>query len=1172
VGLKLPNIGRKLSEYGGDVGQFFGGAAQGLGNVANQTQRVVGGAALNVGRGLVDSAVNAGRTVGSLPVTAGKQLYYLGQGDVQGANRAAQQSYIGQHYGSQFAGDTSGLGNAAAFGLDALGLKGGGSLIQQGVKQALPKVALKGAVQGTGLGGAYGLAQSAQQNNLSLPNVARNVGTGAVLGGVAGGAVPVVARAGGPLIKQATPILKDEAGFIGQKRTGGKFAPDKQVHPDDLKTMVDFIDHARSGAKLNPQAAYQLELDASRIAEHYGIGKSGQSLGNLANAFDKHIQGSSGLLGKVKATLNSESGTANLGAELLPKSGVKQVSTLDKLARSTRSIIERQGEHGQKLGGMLQGARDTEELYLAKLQKSLPTVRSLKGKDFENFVEATQGQAQPSSPKVAQAVAEWQTTHPGIRDRAVQAGLDVGDLGPQYYPHFVDFEKVFKDRNAYNEAINHLVQTGQAKTPEEAIKALSYARDISRNRKFGNLEASRLVDIPQYDKTPNSLVSYLQGSARRIAQTETFGAKDEHALKLIAKAGQQGFDTEAMKSAYDVAVGAKRYGQSATNFSNKARQYQSTTRLGLGAITNASQSVNTGIVTGHLRTMGAMLKQLSPKARSYVEDTGVISDGVLNDLRQQTGFVGQGLSKITAPGFNKVETFNRSVAATAGKDYGLRLAQKGDEATLRRLGVTGPIEGRTLTEAQQIQISRKVVEKTQFKVDPQDLPGWADSPGGKLVAQFRTFSYNQGKFFSNEILKPARRGNYLPLGRLLAALPVGYGLYETKRTINRRPEDPSQPRVALESFGNVGGAGLAMDIFRGLVPLNGKYLPPDRRIAMALSTFGGPTAGLAADLVGGTSEALQQKNIPAAGLDGKVAVQSGDKYNDLTPLSRTGLRQVPIVGGALQNTLLPYQSKKPTVALTPGASAAETAPVNTTGLPASGSPLTGDNTTPEAKAAAKLKKDTRKAQLTAGLRLGGTDELDKAQSRIDTATKKFPAQLSSDSQTILTRYAKLNANGRDKFDADPKNTLKLKLAQYEENKLGGKMTKLEDYKAQQGIAKLRVTSNFSTEASQLHGMSKAALKDYFDANPDQKGLFNEVMALDQALTKGGFQTKAKFANGLSSGKSAVNTGGKYKYAVSLNAGGQIARPKVSVRKSAPKATARVATGGAPKVSIKRSMV
>jgi hypothetical protein len=855
----------------------------------------------------------------------------------------------------------------------------------------------------------------------------------------------------------------------------------------------------------------------------------------------------------------------------LPTSGVKPVRLVDKAFRSTRSIIERQGPEGQKLADMLRSSRDAEELHLAQIQKTAPTLHSLRGKDFGSFVDAVEGKVAPATPKIAKAVEEWRTVAPAIRNQATKVGLDVGDLGPKYYPHFIDFEKLKNGSSSYNRAINHLVSTGQAQDIPGAIKLLNYARDTSRNRKFGNLEASRIVDLPGYDKTPDSLRRYLQGSTRRIAHTQTFGSEDQKALNLLAKIGEKGGDVESAKNAFNIAVGAKRYGADGQKISNAIRSYNTTTRLGLGAISNAAQNVNTGIVTGHLRTLGALVKQLKPSERSYVQSTGVISDAVINDLREQAGLVGKGVSRLTAPGFQKVETLNRSVAATAGKDYALRLAQKGDEATLRKLGVKGPIQGKTLTNDQQIAASRAIVEKTQFKVDPQDLPGWASSPGGKLVAQFRTFSYNQGKFVSNEVLKPMRTGNYRPFARLLAALPVGYAVYESRRLINNRPEETNQARLGAEVFNNIGGGGLVTDIFRGLVPLNGKYVPPDRRTSMAVGTLGGPTAGAAADLVGGISDAIQRKNVPAAGLDGKVAVaNNGDQYTDLTSLARTGLRQVPIIGTRLQNTLVPYTQPDKPVQLVPGASAAESAPVPAA-VPDNGSILTGDNTTPQAKKNAQDATKLKKAQVDAGLRLGGTKELDAAQTRIDTAAKKFPEGLSKDSQTVLTRYAKLNTNGKDKFNADLNNVYNLKAAQYEEKKRAGGMSNLEDYKAQQDLYRAKVQKDFSPDAVKLYGMSKAALRDYFASNPTQRALFNEVQQLDSALTGSGLQDKNKFYNGLSSTSGSKGSFNTAKYHVSLSAGGS-AKPKVatSTTKSIKRSAKRKA-GAKPKVSIRKSV-
>lgn len=59
-------------------------------------------------------------------------------------------------------------------------------------------------------------------------------------------------------------------------------------NPDDIQIMKQFIDYARLGKKAGP-INHALELDAARIAEHYGITKNTKTTSALANEFDKHL-------------------------------------------------------------------------------------------------------------------------------------------------------------------------------------------------------------------------------------------------------------------------------------------------------------------------------------------------------------------------------------------------------------------------------------------------------------------------------------------------------------------------------------------------------------------------------------------------------------------------------------------------------------------------------------------------------------------------------------------------------------------------------------------------------------------------------------------------------------------------------------------------------------------
>jgi hypothetical protein len=295
-------------------------------------------------------------------------------------------------------------------------------------------------------------------------------------------------------------------------------------------------------------------------------------------------------------------------AKGLPKYQMKPEGKLAKAVLPTVDIIKRQGVTGAKLGKLVDQAANTHELYQAEVTGKIPTVlKGLSRKERANFGDVVEGKAKPVSPKQALAVKEWQKVAPTIRARGLKAGLDIGDQsgasGKGYFPHMIDFEKLGKP-NRFNQAVNHLVDTKQAKTPEEAVQLLNYARDVARNRPNGNLEAARLVDLPDYDKSSSALSHYIAGATKRIAHVETFGPSDEHAIKLLTKIAKEGGDSTAAKNAFDIAVGAKKYDSNliSPQTSGKIRSFNTLTKLGTAAISNATQSVNTATVAGYRRT------------------------------------------------------------------------------------------------------------------------------------------------------------------------------------------------------------------------------------------------------------------------------------------------------------------------------------------------------------------------------------------------------------------------------------------------------------------------------------------------------------------------------------------------------------------------------------------
>lgn len=597
----------------------------------------------------------------------------------------------------------------------------------------------------------------------------------------------------------------------------------------------------------------------------------------------------------------------------------KSPSFISEAFTSTRGKISGYGEAGQRIADGLEGMRNTSEIAQAAFVKQIPTVLKLRKKDFEAFVDALEatGKGQPIevSADVRKAMAEWSRMIPAVRQAAVRAGVEVGDLGDSYFPR--NYADLLSTNKGMTKAINHLVKTGQADNTVEARNMLEHMKTRYATP-FGHFDNSRKLDLPDYDKGKDALVSYISGAFDKVAHAEEFGARGEKVAELFDTIGKTHGDKarERALDAYMIATGARDWGpmqDKRAKFSSAVRSFNRLRALGLSALMNAGQTSNTASLAGIWRTAGAALKVLSKSEREYIRDTGVVIDSVLNQLREQSGIGNKLVAKMTAPGFNQVETFNRSVAAEAGKMWANKLAAKaanGDQkaiATLRdKLGVTGEIDG-PLTKAQQIQASRKLVQTAQFKVDAQDLPGWASSPEGKMVAQFKTFIYKQNGFIYNQLLKEAvQNKNPMPLIRFLAVgIPIGYTTGAIREKIKGVGENDVEgvedkgkttSQKIIGALSNVGAFGSFSDA--GFLASNIK----SQRFPQYLAgTFAGPTASFALETASNVSSGIASNPLDEEG--------NAKSFAERAPaLTRQGLRSVPIVGNKMAKDVAPFKA------------------------------------------------------------------------------------------------------------------------------------------------------------------------------------------------------------------------------------------------------------------------
>ncbi|MFH0809103.1 MAG: hypothetical protein V2A77_01325, partial [Pseudomonadota bacterium] len=430
--------------------------------------------------------------------------------------------------------------------------------------------------------------------------------------------------------------------------------------------------------------------------------------------------------------------------------GPQKTTRFPQFWNRTRNVIEAQGPFGKVLGGKLHLAREVSEQTAGGWSSRMPTVKALTEREFDTFVDLAEGKYTLSDPVLNKAMAEWTAVRDEIWNRATAAKLKVGKQ-QDYFPHVYE-PGTFSDRHSFEKAAQYLIKSGQAKNLAEAEQILYKATNVVR-RKQGNLEYERIVDLPGYKRDKDALYGYIISSAERISHAEQFGPHYEKSAQILGKIRKSGYDDQAAANAFNVATGSTEYGTLQRQISGGIRAGVTLTSMQTSAIANASQLINTATVGGVAKTIRNIPKAIwSKDAADYAERIGVTLDYVLRDLKEGGGWVGPGLiGKVGAPGFMLVEKFQRRLAALVGREFALDEAAKamrGSANAVEKLDMMGldgkgiVARGGNLTDAEMATASRRLVERTQFKVDPQDLPLLADSPWGKVIMQFRTFSYN----------------------------------------------------------------------------------------------------------------------------------------------------------------------------------------------------------------------------------------------------------------------------------------------------------------------------------------------------------------------------------------------------------------------------------------------
>lgn len=946
---------------------------------------------------------------------------------------------------------------------------------------------------------------------LSLRNITKKVAD--VIGGVERQVNPFD---NGRTFSQKTPVNNYS---VGQQIV--RSTPVQSIYHSQPS---DFLRMAAAKVTNNPAAFNNANLEKEQIFHNWA------SAITNPNIHDKNtIKAASSAIFSTVAPGEARAGVLPRVAAVA-KPTVTKVSAADLAARSTTGVLNK---IDPRLADMVRQRREIAETGAAQAKSKLKITNSLNKDEQTNLARVMKGTEKPVNDNVKAAAAEARKVLNTAYYRAKNVGVPVAKYRQNFYPQILN-PKAFQEGNKFFDSqVNHLVTSGQAKTPAEAVGLLRNYKNSRTVSPYGNLTKSRSLDLTGYAENNAALHQYLDKAYATIAHHKVMGPEDKILNKVFDEVRQNGGDIEQAIKSYRQASGLERGSDAVNKAANIATNFQGATKLGLSTIGNFTQKANTAIAGGVGREVKAAAGQFTKENKDFIAKTGVKDEQLAHEALFGEQGVTSKIRHITAPGFENVEKSNRAEAALVGRDLANNLAQKamkGDTNAAMKLqrdfGITN-VGKRGLTQDQQIAAARRFVERTQFRTGPQDLPGWASTPVGRVVTQFKRYPYKQAQFLKREVLDEAARGNVMPLVRTAAiGAPLGVGAGVIGDKVRGANYNQSTPEKVLNIANDATGASLVTSLAQGLYPSS---KDSNGYIAKTAKTLTGPTG----------SDAIKGAQAGFDATKGKTETAA-----------RFGLSHVPVVGTPAANRIFPG-----------GTSATPASP----GKP--GQNLTIDQMnalakTEEADFKKKMKpNDYGLTQLSNGkyiYQVGNeshtTDNLKEARKAIaEDSLKKSGDQIKIIGDTV---YYKDSAGD---VKSQPK-------ALYDWNQADSK-NKLEMDRA---IA-AGDTGKWLGLAQKEYDALEAKKKFYNPATEQDK--IDDIELQQENLLQKAAKYAAKGVGGSGGGSGRKSVGSAYEYAVSPTAGVAAARPKITVRKpsgGSGHVVARRATK--PKVTLKKSQV
>ena len=464
---------------------------------------------------------------------------------------------------------------------------------------------------------------------------------------------------------------------------------------------------------------------------------------------------------------------------------------------------------------------------------------------LDNLRDVLKGQgAQPETPGVQQAYQTLlQVIHPDTGEIPLMTReLDIrgytgpgGEVGPEreFTPRRHDlFPRILSEKTRAElqkpgsplrqRAIDHLVQTGQAESPElaETLLDIWFAPrggpegGFRRSLFAPGLQRARSLAFPEDFYVQDVLAAYTRRfnqASRTIAEVRNLGKRqvnvwgnrntaEEGWLDQIRAEHGEGVASvvqSLMKTAFGFYTDAGIFQQASGLF----RNYEVATKLPFIFLRHIPQNgiaaiVNRGLrpwLRAGLETSGLAGVTARHRVTDLATTLGVYSRQAIRDIETQAAMAQAApfsrLAHLSVSGMSWWRTHvNSPWTARVGELWMQRLDQdlrRGTQMadstrrTLRRLGMDPEAvqaQGH-LTDAQKLRGAFGMLDETQFMERPTAIPQAFDVRGplkglGPLIGQFKIYHTRFARTLMGNVITEARHANFWPLAKFLVLAPV----------------------------------------------------------------------------------------------------------------------------------------------------------------------------------------------------------------------------------------------------------------------------------------------------------------------------------------------------------------------------------------------------------------